>query len=81
MRRNRHGKLFAAFADECLLLRFAFLHLAADELPQKSTRLMRRTLADHKPVAVPDKSCNHLYHSFPLSVPAFAAGSRLFLFL
>ena len=60
-------QFFPAFAHERLLRRFARLHLAPGEFPQKAARLARRPLANEKRLAPPDQRGHHIdhMHSFP----------------
>ena len=46
------GKLFAAFARQCLFRRFAWLYLAAHEFPHSALGLIRWPLSDKIPVAI-----------------------------
>ena len=57
-------KLLAAFADERLLLCFAFFNLAADKFPQQSAHFMLRTLTNHEFFAVPYERGNNLGHYY-----------------
>ena len=54
------GKLFAAFARQCLFRRFARLYLAAHEFPKAALRLVRRTLSDKIPVAIFYNGANNI---------------------
>ena len=58
----RDCKLLAAFAHECLFFGLTVLHLAANEFPQQTTRLMCRALADHEPAALPDQGSDYFCH-------------------
>ena len=59
---QRDGKLFTAFPNECLFFGFAGLHLAADKLPEKPSCFVRRALADHEFVALPNESRYYFGH-------------------
>ena len=56
------GKLFPAFTNERLFFGFAGFYFTADELPKKSSCLVRRALTDHKLFALPDESRYHFGH-------------------
>ena len=59
---QRNGKLLPAFANERLLLGLSRLDLPADEFPKKASCLMRRALAYHKFISVPDQGGNYISH-------------------
>ena len=60
--RQSHGEFFLTLANERLFLRLARLNLAANKLPQKPSRLVRRTLADHEFIFVPYQCCYYFGH-------------------
>jgi hypothetical protein len=60
--REVNVQLLPAFAPESLLLRRPRLHLAADEFPEQAPSLMRRPLADQKPIPIPNQRRNYFNH-------------------
>ena len=67
--REKNIQFLSAFSYECLLFCFTLFDFAANEFPQKATRLVRRALADHEFIALPDKGgnyFNHIYYLFAI---------------
>ena len=67
---NCYPELLAAFANECLLMRFARFELSADKLPQKCVALVRGAAAYHESVALPNEGGGNLsrFHIFLLFI-------------
>ena len=59
---QRHRKLFSTLADKGLLFGFPWLNLTANKLPEEATRLVRRALADHEFIALPNEGGYYFYH-------------------
>ena len=52
-------QFFPAFPAKSLRMTFSGFHLAAYEFPKQTPGLVGRSLADHKPVFLPDQRCHH----------------------
>ena len=64
---DRDAQLLPALPDEGLFLRFACLHHAAHELPQKPPGLVSGALADHELAALHHQGGHHLHrHGYSL---------------
>jgi hypothetical protein len=57
-----NGEFFLALTDKCLFFRFSWLDLATDKLSQKPSGFVRRALAYHKFIFVPDQGCYYFSH-------------------
>ncbi len=66
MQEERYGKFFLALADERLFFGFSRLNFATNELPKETSHLVRRALAYHEFIALPDEGGYYFGHfSFP----------------
>jgi hypothetical protein len=60
---QKNIQFFSALSYECLLFCFARLDLATDKLPKETSRFVRRALAYHELIALPNKGCYYLSHA------------------
>jgi hypothetical protein len=67
--RKYHAKLFSTLADQRLFFCFSKLHLTANEFPKEASRLMRRALADHEFIALPNK-CGNYFGYIHILIPS-----------